>query len=51
MASKLVHDSLHRLLILLQQSIQLPVLLQQLMVLDDDLSILPLELGLKDLCN
>ena len=50
-ASEFCHDSFHGLLILLQEEAELPVLVQEGVVLHDYLRIRPLQLGLEDLCS
>ncbi len=51
MTAKLDHDCLHSLLILFEQQTQLFILLEKGMVLDDNLGIDTLELGLEDFCK
>lgn len=50
MIFELVHHIPHRVLVLLQKRSELLVFLEQPMVLDDDLRVLTLQFGLKDLC-
>ena len=49
MTPEFAHNGLHGLLVLLQQSVQLPVLLQEGVIFNYYLSILTFEFGLKDL--
>ena len=50
-APEFCHDCLHGLLILFQEKAELPVFLQEGVVLDDYLRIRPLQFGLEDLCS
>lgn len=50
MTAELRHNSFHCLLVLLQQVTELSVLMEQRMVLDNNLRVHPLQLGLEDLC-
>lgn len=50
-APEFCHDCLHGLLILLQEDTELPVFVQEGMILDDYLRIRPLQFRLEGLCS